>query len=323
MAQKTEAVHRDNSSSNGEEEEERKITTEPHQPPDTENQKQQPLTTLQQLSPHLSQQQLDLLKKLREQRELERLRQDVEMIRRRNQLEQAQQRHNLFLRQLGMQMPNSTASLSSSSNSQQQQQDVLQRYRLFMQEQQRARLQQQQQQQQQGQLPIFNNNMNSASGGGGGGGGGVNSNAKKQQQIPANMLGKLHPLRILVVEDEETNQLTIIRQLLRLGYNCDMCVNGQELVDKLTLCDVCPYDVILLDLYMPVMDGFKTMTWLVQKYDLSTRPYVVAVTASDRTDELFKCLSLSMDSYIAKPVDPKQMAEVLRKLTPLQRPVSV
>jgi CheY-like chemotaxis protein len=105
-------------------------------------------------------------------------------------------------------------------------------------------------------------------------------------------------LKILVVEDIALNQLLMKTVLEDLGFECDIAANGQIAIDKL---QTNAYDLILMDLQMPVMNGFKA-TEHIRSIIKSDIP-IIALTADVTTVDLEKCKAAGMNDYIAKPVD--------------------
>jgi PAS domain S-box-containing protein len=107
-------------------------------------------------------------------------------------------------------------------------------------------------------------------------------------------------LKILVVEDIALNQLLMKTVLEDLGFECDIAANGQIAIDKL---QTNAYDLILMDLQMPVMNGFKA-TEHIRSIIKSDIP-IIALTADVTTVDLEKCKAAGMNDYIAKPVDER------------------
>ena len=107
-------------------------------------------------------------------------------------------------------------------------------------------------------------------------------------------------LRILVVEDIVLNQLLMKTILEDFGFTCDIAGNGKIAIDKLK---TNTYDAILMDLQMPIMNGFKS-TEYIRKTMLSHIP-IIALTADVTTVDLAKCTVAGMNDYIAKPVDER------------------
>ena len=128
---------------------------------------------------------------------------------------------------------------------------------------------------------------------------------KFDQQI----LSDIFPLRILVAEDNVVNQKLITNMLKKFGYLCDIVANGNEVLEALTR-NV--YDIILMDVQMPDLDGIESTKKIVLKYPKSTnRPHVIAMTAHARGAEGQVCLDAGMEGYLGKPIDMKELKQVL------------
>jgi CheY-like chemotaxis protein/HPt (histidine-containing phosphotransfer) domain-containing protein/anti-sigma regulatory factor (Ser/Thr protein kinase) len=120
-------------------------------------------------------------------------------------------------------------------------------------------------------------------------------------------LAEKHPLQILVAEDNLVNQKVTRRLLNQLGYRTDVVANGAEAVEAVLRQ---PYDVVLMDVQMPEMDGVEaTREIIAQKGD--DRPRIIAMTAAAMEGDRQKCLDAGMDDYITKPVDNKELVRVL------------
>jgi PAS domain S-box-containing protein len=124
--------------------------------------------------------------------------------------------------------------------------------------------------------------------------------------------------RILVVEDNPTNQQVALAILRRLGYRADTVGNGAEALEALGSAD---YDIVLMDCEMPGMDGYETARRIrrpssgMRNSDIP----IVALTAHAMVGDREKCLAAGMNDYVAKPIEPRQLAEVLPKwLRPAQ-----
>jgi signal transduction histidine kinase/DNA-binding response OmpR family regulator len=119
--------------------------------------------------------------------------------------------------------------------------------------------------------------------------------------------------RILVAEDNPVNQQLARAMLLRLGYQADCVGNGQEAVESVAQL---PYDLVLMDCQMPVMDGFEA-TKAIRAREGSTRhTIVVAVTANAMTGDRERCLEAGMDDYLAKPFRAGDLRRVLGRWLP-------
>ncbi len=121
---------------------------------------------------------------------------------------------------------------------------------------------------------------------------------KKHTGIDPGM-AKRHPLRILLVEDNLVNQKIALKILERLGYQADLAGNGIEALESL---ERQRYDVVLMDIQMPEMDGTEATRHIRKKYTQEQQPYIIAMTAHALEGDREKYLSLGMDNYVSKPV---------------------
>ncbi|NEP73571.1 MAG: response regulator [Okeania sp. SIO2G4] len=117
-------------------------------------------------------------------------------------------------------------------------------------------------------------------------------------------------LRILLAEDNVINQKVAIHLLGRIGYRADVAANGIEVLDALKRV---PYDVVLMDVQMPEMDGIETTSRIHQDYPEEKRPWIIAMTANAMQGDRDKCLNAGMDDYVTKPIRRDQLVEVLNK----------
>ena len=122
----------------------------------------------------------------------------------------------------------------------------------------------------------------------------------------------LKPMRILVAEDNPSNQRVLVEMLKRLGYRPDAVADGREVIQALERQD---YDLVLMDIKMPEMDGI-TATQVIRKLRPENGPKIVAITAFALEGDREKCLEAGMDDYIAKPVQIGDLAEVLKRCAP-------
>jgi len=123
-----------------------------------------------------------------------------------------------------------------------------------------------------------------------------------------------HKLRILVAEDNLVNQKVALKQLQSLGYSADVAGNGKEV---LQLLEKIPYDLILMDCQMPVLDGFETTKeihrWQESSFAGGCRPVIIAMTANAMKEDQQMCLDAGMDDYLSKPVMKEKLAAALQR----------
>ena len=124
-------------------------------------------------------------------------------------------------------------------------------------------------------------------------------------------LAETIPLSILLVEDNLVNQKVALRFLERLGYRADAVANGLEAVRSLT---ARPYDLLLMDLQMPEMDGFEAAREIRQTLAAERQPRIVALTANALQGDREACLAAGMDDYITKPVKIQDIAASIHRL---------
>ena len=127
--------------------------------------------------------------------------------------------------------------------------------------------------------------------------------------------GKVSPVRppLLVVEDNVVNLEVIRHMLSRLGFAADVATNGQEALDAIEATD---YELVLMDVQMPVMDGLEATRRIRALLPESKQPTIVAVTANAMRGDRERCLEAGMDSYLAKPVSLQQLRECLESALP-------
>ncbi|MEH1838835.1 MAG: GAF domain-containing protein [Nostoc sp.] len=123
-------------------------------------------------------------------------------------------------------------------------------------------------------------------------------------------------LRILLAEDNLVNQKVALKQLDSLGYKADVVANGKEV---LQLLEKIPYDLILMDCQMPILDGLETTKeihrWQEHTFALRRRPVVIAMTANAMKEDQEMCLNAGMDDYLTKPVFKEKLAATLEHWT--------
>jgi CheY-like chemotaxis protein len=122
------------------------------------------------------------------------------------------------------------------------------------------------------------------------------------------------PLRILLAEDNLVNQKVAIHMLKRIGYQADIVMNGLEVIERLQHHD---YDVILMDLQMPKMDGIEATRRIISDFPGHRCPTIIAMTANALEGDKQECLDAGMHDYVTKPVKIEQLAYALSQCQPL------
>jgi signal transduction histidine kinase/DNA-binding response OmpR family regulator/HAMP domain-containing protein/HPt (histidine-containing phosphotransfer) domain-containing protein len=140
--------------------------------------------------------------------------------------------------------------------------------------------------------------------------------AARESAFDAEM-GQRRPLRILVAEDNVINQQVALSFLERLGYRADVAANGLEVLSSLRRQ---PYDVVLMDVQMPEMDGLEA-TRRIRQSPLSelaaeVQPRIIAMTANALKEDCDICLAAGMDDYLSKPVQVEELVMALSKCQP-------
>ncbi|HXF64540.1 MAG TPA: ATP-binding protein [Caldilineaceae bacterium] len=125
-------------------------------------------------------------------------------------------------------------------------------------------------------------------------------------------LGEHSPLRILLAEDNSVNQMVALHMLSRLGYRADVAANGLEVLQAL---ERQHYDLVLMDLQMPEMDGLEATRRIRAELPPSRQPRIVAMTAHAFSEIRQACERVGMDSYISKPIRLDELIEVLQQTT--------
>jgi CheY-like chemotaxis protein len=115
-----------------------------------------------------------------------------------------------------------------------------------------------------------------------------------------------HLLRILIAEDNIINQKVILKMLNRLNYHADVAANGLEVLAAL---ERQAYDVVLMDVQMPEMDGLDAAKRIREKWPEG--PKIIAITAYALQGDREKCIASGMDDYITKPVNLEELRSVL------------
>ncbi|XFA73957.1 response regulator [Thermosynechococcaceae cyanobacterium Okahandja] len=143
----------------------------------------------------------------------------------------------------------------------------------------------------------------------------ITTAAKPKQFSTAALQADLPPLRILVAEDNKVNQMVALRILEKLGYRGDIAANGLEVIEAVKRQ---PYDVILMDMQMPEMDGVTATREVIQLFQerAQPRPRIIAMTANAMESDRQACLEAGMDDYVSKPINLEELIRALRECAP-------
>jgi len=138
----------------------------------------------------------------------------------------------------------------------------------------------------------------------------VKINPSKIMKKDSNSLNNIRGSRILLVEDNEINQQVAVELLESEGFILDVAINGKICVEKISSNE--SYDIILMDLQMPVMDGYEATAQIRSQGKHKELP-IVAMTADAMTGVVEKVLEVGMNDYITKPIDVDQLFDILVK----------
>ena len=123
-------------------------------------------------------------------------------------------------------------------------------------------------------------------------------------------LGAKHPLRILLAEDNAVNQTLALRMLEKLGYRADVAGNGIEALEAL---ERQSYDLLLSDVQMPEMDGVEATRQILERWEPSERPWIVAMTAEAMQGDRERFLAAGMNDYVVKPIRIEELVAALER----------
>ena len=123
-------------------------------------------------------------------------------------------------------------------------------------------------------------------------------------------MARRHPLRILLAEDNVVNQKVALRLLGQMGYRADVAGNGLEAIDAV---ERQTYDVVLMDVQMPELDGFEASREINRRWPGERRPRLVAMTANAMQGDRELCAAAGMDDYVAKPIRVEELVTALER----------
>ncbi|MGB1274481.1 MAG: response regulator, partial [Nannocystaceae bacterium] len=120
-----------------------------------------------------------------------------------------------------------------------------------------------------------------------------------------------HPHNILLVEDHAVNQRVAIATLKNLGYDPQVACDG---IEALTALEREHYDVILMDMQMPRMDGIEATSEIRKRLPKAAQPYIIATTANAMDADRKRCIESGMDDYISKPIHINALITALNRV---------
>lgn len=127
------------------------------------------------------------------------------------------------------------------------------------------------------------------------------------------------PLHILLAEDHPVNQKLALMFLQQMGYRADVASNGLEVLEALQRQH---YDVVLMDVQMPEMDGLTATRYICEQYPLNSRPRIIAMTANAMSGDREICLEAGMNDYISKPIRGDELVQALEQCQPVNHHLS-
>ncbi|MBD2343501.1 PAS domain S-box protein [Anabaena subtropica] len=143
----------------------------------------------------------------------------------------------------------------------------------------------------------------------------IRANVVTADSLPINScLAEQTPLRILLAEDIVVNQKVALLMLKKLGYRADVVANGLEVLEALQRQ---VYDLVLMDVNMPEMDGLKASQIIRQTWGASSPPYIIAMTANAMRGDRQACLAAGMNDYISKPLQLEELSKALSEAASL------
>jgi PAS domain S-box-containing protein len=125
-------------------------------------------------------------------------------------------------------------------------------------------------------------------------------------------LAQSAPLSILVAEDNEINRKVVLRMLAGFGYAADVAQNGAEVIQAVKRRS---YDLVLMDIQMPQVDGIEATKFIIRNLPPARRPRIVAMSANVMREDVEAALAAGADHYIAKPFPPSQLRAALEEST--------
>ncbi len=136
---------------------------------------------------------------------------------------------------------------------------------------------------------------------------------------PKQMLAETYPLRILLAEDNLVNRKLALRLLQRLGFEADVAEDGVQAVG---MARVTAYDVVLMDVQMPEMDGLEATRKIRADLPPDDQPYIIAMTANAMAGDREACLAAGMDGYVSKPIQLGELDDAIESAAIARRSIA-
>jgi len=134
----------------------------------------------------------------------------------------------------------------------------------------------------------------------------------QRPDAPVVQVAAARPLRVLLAEDTPANQKLVVRILAKRGHEVQVAENGAKAVD---LAQSQAFDVVLMDVQMPVLDGFQaTIAIRGLQQQTNRRVPIIAMTAYAMKGDQERCLAAGMDAYLSKPISSRELVEVVERL---------
>jgi CheY-like chemotaxis protein len=134
------------------------------------------------------------------------------------------------------------------------------------------------------------------------------SDSNTQAHLPPNQIANDYPMQILLAEDNLINQKLAERVLEVFGYTIDIAENGKQAVEMMLQKR---YDLILMDVMMPEMDGLEATRSIRCTLPETMQPIIIAVTANALKGDRELCLDAGMNDYISKPINTQELRDLL------------
>lgn len=140
------------------------------------------------------------------------------------------------------------------------------------------------------------------------------------REPPAASVAPPPALRILIGEDDPTSRKVLLAVLERLGYRADVAVNGREVLDRLARTS---YDVLLLDMHMPEIDGETVVRRLKADWPRDRQPRIVAISATDAAEDRARWRAVGVDDWVSKTLPPSELPATLARVVGRHDPAAV